>query len=165
MCVAKGLTGGMLPLAATLASNEIFAAFRSSDRAKAFFHGHTFTAHPIGCAVALASLRLIAAEDTPARLDALGRRIEAALADLRGDDRVLDLRRTGGIVALELRPRAGDDAGYLAARSPRLRAAARERGVLRRPLGNVLYAMPPACTSEAPADAIAAAMRALATLA
>jgi adenosylmethionine-8-amino-7-oxononanoate aminotransferase len=165
MCVAKGLTGGMLPLAATLASNEIFAAFRSSDRAKAFFHGHTFTAHPIGCAVALASLRLIAAEDTPARLDALGRRIEAALADLRGDDRVLDLRRTGGIVALELRPRAGDDAGYLAARSPRLRAAALERGVLLRPLGNVLYAMPPACTSEAQADAIAAAMRALATLA
>ena len=77
---------------------------------------------------------------------------------------MLDLRRTGGIVALELRPPAGDRAGYLAALGPRLRAAAVERGVLLRPLGNVLYALPPACTSDAQADAVAEVMRALALL-
>jgi adenosylmethionine-8-amino-7-oxononanoate aminotransferase len=164
LCVAKGLTGGVLPLAATLATAEVFDAFCSTDRSRAFFHGHTFTAHPIGCAVALASLDVIAAEDTPARLDAVGARIEAALESLRGDERVLDLRRTGGIVALELRPPAGDAAGYLAQLGPRLRAAALERGVLLRPLGNVLYALPPACTSDAQADLIADAMRGLATL-
>jgi len=164
MCIAKGLTGGMLPLAATLATSDVFDAFRSTDRGKAFFHGHTFTAHPIGCAVALASLDVVEAEGTPSKLGAIGARIEDGLADLRDDERVLELRRTGGIVALELRPPAGDAAGYLAQLGPRLRAAAIERGVLLRPLGNVLYALPPACTSDAQADAIARAMRELALL-
>jgi len=165
LCLAKGLTGGVLPLAVTLATEALYEAFLSPERGKAFFHGHTFTASPLGCAAALASLRLVREEDTPARLDALGARIETALADLRGDVRVLDLRRTGGIVALELRPPPGDRAGYLAALGPRLRAAAVERGVLLRPLGNVLYAMPPSCTTAAEADAIAAAMRELSRLA
>jgi adenosylmethionine-8-amino-7-oxononanoate aminotransferase len=161
LCLAKGLTGGTLPLAATLASAEIYAAFRSQDRARTFFHGHTFTASPIGCAAALASLRLIREEDTPEKLDLLGARIEAALADLRSHAQVRELRRTGGIVALELRPPAGTEAGYLSSLGPRLRAAAIELGVLLRPLGGVIYAMPPACTSAPEADLIASAMRAL----
>jgi len=163
LCLAKGLTGGILPLAATLATEAIYEAFLDRDRGRTFFHGHTFTAHPLGCAAALASLRLIAEERTPARLEALGARLEAALSDLRGDGRIHDLRRTGGIVALELRPPEGEGAGYLAALGPRLRAAAVRRGVLLRPLGNVLYALPPACTSAAELDAIAQVMRALAT--
>lgn len=161
MCLAKGLTGGTLPLAATLATEDIYAAFLSEDRGRAFFHGHTFTAHPIGCAVAIASLRLVRERDVPARLEALGARLEDHLADLRDDSRVADLRRTGGVVALELRPAGGERAGYLASVGLRLRRAAIARGVLLRPLGNVLYAMPPACTNEDQADEIARTMRAL----
>ena len=165
LCIAKGLTGGMMPLAATLTTGEMYDAFHSSDRSRAFFHGHTFTAHAIGCAVARASLELTLSDDVPGRLDRLGSSIEEQLADLRDDPRVADLRRRGGIVALELRTPNDDTAGYLADMGPRLRHAAIERGVLLRPLGNVLYAMPPACTSEEQGGAIAATMRALVTVA
>ena len=166
MCLAKGLTGGLLPLAATLATERLYAAFLSTDRARMFFHGHSFTAHPLACAVARASLALVRAEDTPAMLDALGRKIELSLrARLRTGDparaRTGEVRRTGGIVAVDLALPAG---GYLASAAPRLRAAAVERGVLLRPLGNVLYALPPACTTEAQAERIAAVMAELALL-
>jgi adenosylmethionine-8-amino-7-oxononanoate aminotransferase len=158
LCLAKGLTSGMLPLAVTLASERLFEAFLSADRSRFFPHGHSMTANPIGCALARESLALCAEEDTPAKLDALGTRIHGALADLEGHARVRELRRTGGIVALDLAPDAGDAAGYLAPLGPRLRAAAIERGVLLRPLGNVLYALPPACTTDAEADRVAAVM-------
>ena len=159
MCLAKGLTSGMLPLAVTLATERIYEAFLSPDRTRFFPHGHSMTANPIGCAVALASLELGREEHTPARLDAIGARIHAALADLADDPRIGHLRRTGGIVAFDIVPPANDEPGYYADLVPPLRAAAIEEGVLLRPLGNVLYALPPACTTDAQCDTIAAAMR------
>ncbi len=164
MCLAKGLTSGMLPLAVTLATEEIYESFLASERTGFFAHGHSMTANPIGCAVALASLALTRENDVPERLDAIGGRIHAGLEEMTGDPRVTNLRRCGGIVALDLVPPAGDEAGYHAALTPRLRAAAVDEGVLLRPLGNVLYAVPPACTTDAECDAIAAAMRKLVTL-
>lgn len=158
MCLAKGLTGGMLPLAATLAREDIYAAFLGQDRGRAFFHGHTFTGNPIACAVALASLALVDRDDVPGRLARLGERLESGLEPLRGLDGVREVRRLGGIVAVELRARDGD-AGYLSDAGERLRAACRDREVLLRPLGNVLYAMPPACTTDAEIDLIADHMR------
>jgi adenosylmethionine-8-amino-7-oxononanoate aminotransferase len=165
LCLAKGLSGGLMPLAATLTTESMFEAFLSHDRARAFFHGHSFTAHPVACAVALASLRLCLAEDTPARLDAIGRDIERGLrerlaASPRGETAARSVRRRGGIVAFDL----GTPGGYLGEVAPRLRAEAVARGVLLRPLGNVLYAMPPACTTEAQCDRIAEVMAELATL-
>jgi len=158
LCLAKGLTGGMTPLAATLCREEIFQAFLADDRGRAFFHGHTFTAHPIGCAVALASLAIVQREDTPARLDRIGQRIEQGLADLRGTPGIVELRRTGGIVALELE----DQGNYLAPIGDHLRAACRRRqDVLLRPLGKVLYAIPPSCMSDEEADVVARAMTAV----
>ncbi|MCE9594050.1 MAG: adenosylmethionine--8-amino-7-oxononanoate transaminase [Planctomycetes bacterium] len=151
LCLAKGLTGGMLPLAATLASEALFDAFRSTTRSKALHHGHSFTANPLGCAVALASLDLVLENDVPARLEAIGARIERRLGRS-------DVRRAGGIVAFDL---AGDET-YGSERSIRLRRLALELGVLLRPLGNVVYAMPPASTTDAQCDAIADAMAALA---
>ena len=164
MCLAKGLTGGMFPLAATLATEPIYEAFLSDQRGRAFFHGHTFTASPIGCAAALASLDVIEREDTPARLDALGATILGALEGLAQHPGVRNLRRCGGIVALDLVRADEAPSGYLAQHALSLRAAAIERGVLLRPLGEVLYAMPPACTSEEDALTIAAVMRALVEL-
>ncbi|MBI5434996.1 MAG: adenosylmethionine--8-amino-7-oxononanoate transaminase [Planctomycetes bacterium] len=156
MCLAKGLTGGMLPLAATLATAELFEAFRSSERSKALFHGHSFTANPLGCAVASASLELVRANDVPARLETIGLRIERRLASALSG---LAVRRVGGIVAFDL----PGDASYGSRRSLALRRRALELGVLLRPLGNVVYALPPASTDDAQCDRIADAMAALAT--
>ncbi len=155
LCLAKGLTGGTLPLATTLAREEIFDAFLSTERSRAFFHGHTFTANPIACAAALASLELVLAENVPARFAALGGRIEATLrAALSNGDVRNSLRRLGGIVVLDLPARQGDT-GYLSSRALELRRRALELGALLRPLGNVLYAMPPASTTEEQGDRIA----------
>jgi adenosylmethionine---8-amino-7-oxononanoate aminotransferase len=163
MCIAKGLTGGVFPLSATLATEKLFEAFVSHDRAKAFFHGHSFTANPIGCAVALASIALVEREDVPAKLLHIGAVIERELrARLSPSAPVRDLRRVGGIVALDL---TGGGSGYLSGDPRRLRQAAIERGVLLRPLGSVLYAMPPACTSDEQCARIAAAMADVAELA
>ena len=163
LCLAKGLTGGMLPLAATLATEELFSCFLSEDKSGALFHGHTFTAHPIGCAVALASLEVNRAEDTPAKLDAIGARIEAALLDeLGGDaDLVHGLRRTGGVVAFESK---SSETGYFSLDTLALREEALAHGVLLRPLGETVYALPPACTNEEDCLRIAKAMAALARL-
>lgn len=162
LCLAKGLTGGMLPLAATLATEDIFESFLADDRAKTFFHGHTFTAHAIGCAVARESLALTRERDVPGRLAAIGRIVEDGLTDLRDRPGVRDLRRRGGIVALELET---GDAGYLSGLGERLREACRapDLDVLLRPLGNVLYALPPACTTDDEATRIARALRRVAT--
>lgn len=167
LCLAKGLTGGLMPLAATLATERLYAAFLSADRGRMFFHGHSFTAHPIACAVALASLALCRSEDTPGKLDTLGRKLELSLrARLRtssspqGAAIAASVRRRGGIVALDLPPAGAP--GYLSQRALGLRAAALERGVLLRPLGDVLYAMPPSCTTEEQVERIAAVMAELA---
>jgi adenosylmethionine-8-amino-7-oxononanoate aminotransferase len=160
MCLAKGLTGGMHPLAVTLATEDLFEAFRSTDRARAFLHGHSFTANPIGCAAALASLEIVRRENVPAKLDLLGATIESALrASLPSHAPVRDLRRVGGIIAFDIetsRP------GYLSGDPRILRQRAIEQGVLLRPLGNVVYAMPPACTDEGQCRSIARAMASLA---
>lgn len=157
LCLSKGLTGGMLPLAVTLTTEEIFEAFLSDDRRDAFAHGHTYTANPIGCAVALASVELAVEDDVPARLDAIGARIEEALRPLASRRSVAEIRRCGGVVALELDGGDGEP-GYWARRGPELRTAAVARGVLLRPLGDVVYAMPPACTTDEQCDRIAGVM-------
>jgi adenosylmethionine---8-amino-7-oxononanoate aminotransferase len=162
MTLAKGLTGGLLPLAATAASEAIFGAFVSPQRSRAFFHGHSFTAHPIGCAVALRSLQLCLEEDVPARLEAIGQALYRALAPvLQGDARVENLRQMGGLVAFELRGANTGVPGYLSDLSLRLRQVAIQQGVLLRPLGQTVYALPPACTNAEQIAAIARAMLAL----
>lgn len=160
LCLAKGLTGGTLPLSATVATEELFACFLHHERSRFFPHGHTYTANPIACAVGVASLELCRERDVPRALDAIGRAVFEELLPLQGDPRVGDVRHLGGMAALDLTVPAGD-AGYLSSRTPALRSAAVERGVLLRPLGNVLYALPPACTTLDEARAIGRTMRAL----
>jgi len=159
MCLAKGLTSGLFPLSVTMAREDMFASFLSDDRSRAFFHGHTNTAHPIGCAVANASLRITMRDEVPARLSAIGRRIHSALQPLAQHPRVTNLRVLGGVVAFDLKT---PDSGYLQGDPYTLRRRAIERGVLLRPLGNVLYAMPPACTTDEECDRIAEVLMELA---
>jgi adenosylmethionine-8-amino-7-oxononanoate aminotransferase len=164
LCIAKGLSGGILPLAATLATEELFQAFLHPARSRALSHGHSFTANPIACAAALASLELALERDVGARFERLGASIESELrALLAGRPEAASLRRTGSIVAFDLADHAGATrGGYFAARAPLLRQRALELGVLLRPLGNVVYAMPPACTTERECRRIAEVMAALA---
>lgn len=163
LCLAKGLTGGMLPLSVTLATERLFESFLHHERSRFFPHGHTFTANPIACAVARASLRLTTGRDVPTALQRIGESLLARVADLGELEHVRELRQLGGMVAFDLA--VGDDAGYLSELAPRLRREAIAAGVLLRPLGNVVYALPPACTDDEQLDRIAAAMRRLVTVA
>ena len=146
LCTSKGLTGGSLPLAATLASEPIFAAHYSPDRARTFFHSSSYTANPIACAAALANLAVWQAEPVAQRITTLAERQAGHLAALGGDPRFDNPRQCGTIAAIDLKV---DAAGYLAAAGPRLRAHAMTRGVLLRPLGNTVYVLPPYCITEA----------------
>lgn len=144
ICAAKTLTGGTLPLAATLASPEIVAAFQTPDRTKTFFHGHSFTANPLACAVAVANWRSLQSDCWQKETTRIEEFWRTHLAPLRNRSGVKDVRICGTIAAVEL----DMPGGYLAEVGPRIRQMAISRGVLLRPLGSVVYAMPPLCTSN-----------------
>jgi adenosylmethionine-8-amino-7-oxononanoate aminotransferase len=140
MCVAKGLTGGFLPLAATFATERIHGAFTGGDRAHAFFHGHSYTANPIACAAANASLRIFENEPVFERIAAIEKVHAARLPAFAPHPSVADVRHIGTVAAIELKV---PDAGYLSSLRPRLYKYFLGRGVLLRPLGNVVYILPP----------------------
>ncbi len=141
LCVSKALTGGYLPLSATLASAEIYQAFLSEDRTRTFFHGHSYTGNALACAVGLESLRLFDDQRCLERvieLEALFTKRTNRIAEL---PRVRSPRVLGPMAAFELEPQGAG--GYLDDLGPRLYDAFLERGVLLRPLGNVVYFLPP----------------------
>ena len=143
-CLSKGLSAGYLPLAATAATDDVYEAFLSDDCSKTFFHGHSFTANPLGCAVGLASLDIFREEGTLQRIAALEKHLREGLEPLRSLACVGDVRIIGGVGIVELAE--GD--GYLSDIGPRLYREFLDRGLLLRPLGNVLYFMPPYVITE-----------------
>jgi adenosylmethionine---8-amino-7-oxononanoate aminotransferase len=197
LCLSKALTGGYLPLAATLASDEIYRSFLSADRSRTFFHGHSFTANALACAVALESLALFEEEDRLARVARLERLFAERLERLAAHPAVAAVRNLGGMAAFELAPpgpasgpppagpaapglaapgasstaaplgspaptRPTPAAGYFDARGPRLARRCLDRGLLLRPLGDVVYLLPPYVIDDDAAsaafDTIAAAL-------
>lgn len=149
LCTSKGLTGGSVPLAATLASDAVFRAHFSTDRAKTFFHSSSYTANPIACAAALANVAIWRDEPVAERVTALSKMQAEKIARFNGDARFENVRSTGTIAAVDLRV---GKAGYLAEVGPRLRAFFLDRGLLVRPLGNVIYVLPPYCVTSAELD-------------
>jgi adenosylmethionine-8-amino-7-oxononanoate aminotransferase len=147
LCLSKGLTGGAVPLAVTMASEAIWEAHFSADRGQMFFHSSSYTANPIACAAANANLAVWREEPVAERIATLSAR-QAVRLDRLGN--VENPRLCGTIAAADL----PGGAGYLADVAPRLMAAAREAGVLLRPLGNTVYVMPPYCIDEAALDAV-----------
>jgi adenosylmethionine---8-amino-7-oxononanoate aminotransferase len=152
LTVAKGITGGYLPLAATLTTEEIFESFLGTfESRRTFFHGHTYTGNPLACAAATASMRLFRDRDVvaglPARADALAR----ALEPLGRHPQVGEIRRRGLMVGIELvRDRATREEYAFGLRAGhRVTLEARRRGAILRPLGNVVVLMPPLAMSEA----------------
>ena len=151
ICLSKGLTAGYLPLAATAASESIYEAFLSGDRRKTFFHGHSYAANPLACAVGVASLDLFRDEGVLERVARLEKQLRAGLEPLRDLPHVGDVRVIGGVGAVELARDAatGEGGGYFDRAGPRLADAFLQRGLLIRPLGNVVYFMPPYVITEA----------------
>jgi len=148
MVVGKRLTGGVLPLSAVLARESVYDAFLGSpDSGRTFFHGHTYTANPLSCAAALANLALMHERATVARAGAIGARLGAALVQIAAYHGVAEVRRVGTMTGIEVRP-VGERTGFEVCR------AARRRGVLIRPLGDVVVLMPPLGISDDELDAL-----------
>ena len=140
MCLSKGLTGGFMPLAATVSTEEIYQAFWSEDRSRAFFHGHSFSANPLGCAAAIANLKIFENEPVFERIELIEKIHRERLASLEQHPAVGAVRVFGTIAAIELKTA---DAGYLSELRSRLYPFFIHHGVLLRPLGNVVYTVPP----------------------
>jgi adenosylmethionine---8-amino-7-oxononanoate aminotransferase len=155
ICAGKTLAGGVLPLAATLVAPQLVAAWLTDDRRKTFFHGHSFTGHPLACAIAVANWSMLLAGALPkvARMEASWRETLTPLRDL---PQVRDVRIRGSIAAIEL----AVDGGYLATVGRQLRRVCLDHDVVCRPLGQVLYTMPPLLTSQESLGRIATAMAA-----
>jgi adenosylmethionine-8-amino-7-oxononanoate aminotransferase len=152
LCLSKGLTGGVVPLAVTMATAEIFDAHLSADKAKMFFHSSSYTANPIACAAAVANLAVWREEPVRARIATLAARQAERIFALEG---VRNARALGTIAACEI----GGEEGYLAGIGPALAAHFRERDLLVRPMGNTVYVMPPYCIDEVDLDRIYAAIQ------
>jgi len=146
MALSKGLTGGYMPLAATLTTDAIYQGFLGRyDEFKTFFHGHSFTGNPLGCSVALANIQVFRQEKTLARLASKIKALRRLLAPLAGLPQVGDIRQRGFMVGVELVKEKTTKASYpLSAKvGHRVAAIARSKGLILRPIGNVLVLMPP----------------------
>lgn len=154
ICLSKAVTGGYLPLGVTATTDRVYAAFLSDDRSHTFFHGHSFTGNPLACALAIASLQLIhetRAIEKVARIEGWLRR---GLEPLAAHSSVGEVRVLGGVGIVELVVDKATKAagGYLDGVGPKLTSAFLARGLLLRPLGNVVYALPPYVITEAETD-------------
>jgi len=163
LCLGKGLTGGYLPLAATLATEEIFRAFLGPyEEFTAFFHGHTYTGNPLACAVALANLGIFehdrVIETVQGRSAYLHSRLQEEVAPL---PHVGDVRQRGLMVGIELVQDRETRAPFPAFEKIGIRVikAARQQGVVLRPLGNVIILMPPLSITDVELDTLCAATR------
>ena len=144
ICLSKGLTGGFMPLGATAVRQGVFDEFLRDDRRLTLFHGHSFTANPLACAAARASLALLD-DASAARRSAIERSHRAGIARLATHPRVRQPRVLGTVAAINL---DAPDTGYLSAIGPRLASFALDNDVFLRPMGDVVYVLPPYCTTD-----------------
>ena len=151
LCVAKGLTGGYLPMAATLTTREIFDAFLGEyEEFKTFFHGHSFTGNQLGAAAALASLELLQSKKSIGQRGQLQQQLHDELQSLWVLPHIGDIRQVGLVAGIELVKDWRTRAPYALRERAGIRvcAAMARRGVLTRPVGDVIVLMPPYCTTR-----------------
>lgn len=147
ICLSKGITGGFMPLGATACTQHIFDAFISDDKAKTFYHGHSYTANPLACAAANASLDLLEKPETWKQIEMISGFWADMHKRLQNHPVLLQCRHTGTILALEFKTPEGTS--YLNPLSEKMTDFFFKRGIIVRPLGNVLYFIPPYCITEA----------------
>jgi len=140
MCLSKGITGGVLPMGATACTAAIHDAFISKDRARTFYHGHSYTGNPLAAAAAVASFRIFESEPVFERIQIIARIHKERLAAIRNHPAVGEVRSIGAVGVVELR---ADDPGYASKLKPILYDFFLKAGILLRPLGNVIYVLPP----------------------
>ena len=145
ICLSKGLTGGTMALGVTASNNKIYEAYVNDDKYKTFFHGHSFTANPLACTAALASLDLLEKKDCLIKIEWITELNQQFASQLKNNPLIKDLRTLGTILAFEITQ--GKDE-YLNTISSVITKMAMEMGVYIRPLGNTVYIMPPYCITE-----------------
>ena len=146
ICLSKGLTGGTVPLGVTACTQDIFDAFLSDDHHKTLYHGHSFTANPIACMAGIASLDLLLDPNCLDRIAQIGQVLEQAMERWQGHEKIRNLRRCGTILAIELETDTATN--YLNQKRTFLYQFFLERNILMRPLGNVIYLLPPYCITN-----------------
>ena len=152
MCVSKALTGGTIPMAITTFTQEVFDAFYSDDINKALFHGHTFTANPTGCAAALASFELLQTEDIQNNIQHINKRHLEFQEKIKGHSKVLTTRVLGVIFALKIQSDQNEQ--YYGSMRNKLYNFFIESGVVLRPVGNIVYILPPYIINDNQLDKI-----------
>lgn len=145
MCFSKGLTGGTMALGLTTCSHPIYEAFLHDDKSKTFFHGHSYTGNPVACAAGLASLDLLLEESTQQSINRIAAKHTAFSAQARQLQNVVEVRQQGTILAVEFE--AGQTS-YFSNLRDTLYNFALSQGVLLRPLGNIIYIIPPYCITN-----------------
>jgi adenosylmethionine---8-amino-7-oxononanoate aminotransferase len=149
LCLAKGLSGGYLPLAATLTTDRVFEAFLGDpSEGRTFYYGHSYSGNPLGCAAALASLDLFDEEDTLRRLEARIGILRDLLEELRGMPGILATRQCGFIAGIDVGAKDGSPLPAQLRTGAKVCLAAREGGLLTRPILDTVVFMPPLCTDE-----------------
>lgn len=145
MCFSKGLTGGTMPLGVTTCSDLIYNAFYSKDYTKTLYHGHSFTASPLACTAALASLELLLEEATQEKIVNIVTQHEVFREQLKTHPKVKVVRQCGTILALEWKTE--EETSYFSDMHKKLYPYFLDHGILLRPLGNIIYLVPPYCIS------------------
>jgi adenosylmethionine-8-amino-7-oxononanoate aminotransferase len=146
ICLSKGITGGVMPLGTTVCAQFIYDAYVSADKHKTFFHGHSYTANPTACAAALASMNLIEKEETLKNIRQIASSHAVFKAKIKSNKNIISIRNLGTIIAIEIK--TSQESGYLNNLSEKISSYFIRRGILLRPLGNVLYILPPYCISQ-----------------
>lgn len=156
MCLSKALTGGVMPMAVTSFSQDIYDAFFDNDVNKALFHGHTFTANPLGCAIALASIKLYESDFIQAQLQMIAASHEQFIEELKTHTLVKNTRTLGPILAFEV---ASENDGYYGNLRNKLYAFFIDNGFIIRPVGNTIYILPPYVSTHEELEKIYAVLR------
>lgn len=151
-CLSKGLTGGTMPLGVTTCNKQVFDAFLSNDKLKTLYHGHSFTANPVACAASLASMDILLSPETLPNLQRITAKHAEFAQKLEGHPKLKAVRQAGTILAMEWE--TGNDSSYLSELRNRLYLYFLERGIVLRPLGNILYILPPYVISNDDLDYI-----------
>ncbi|MDB5063109.1 MAG: adenosylmethionine--8-amino-7-oxononanoate aminotransferase BioA [Mucilaginibacter sp.] len=152
MCFSKGLTGGTMAFGLTTCTQDIYNAFLSDDRMKTLFHGHSYTANPVACAAALASLDLFLESSTQVNINRIADKHRAFAAKVAGHQSLKTTRQTGTILALEWE--TGNNTSYFSSLRDKLYHYFLDAGIILRPLGNIIYILPPYCITDAELDYI-----------
>ena len=152
ICLSKALTGGTIPLSATTTTEAIYEAFYSDDISKALFHGHTFTANPTGCAIALEAIRILESDEMQANLQRIASRHQEFLARISKYSSVENARTLGVILAFDLKTTQNTD--YYGSFRDKLYNFFISEGVILRPVGNIIYILPPYIITDKQLDRV-----------